>query len=58
MSDNMFEYVKVLFQAATKPMHSSTLSDLLSVETTVRIANVVTDWSALSRSNQVYCHCQ
>jgi len=45
---------KVLFQAATKSVHSTTLSGLLSVETTVCITNVIAHWSALSRSNQVY----
>jgi len=53
ITDNIFEYVKVLFRAATTSMHSTMLSGLLSVETTVCVANVVTNWSALSRSNQV-----
>jgi len=51
--DNMFEYVKVLF-----PMHSTTLSGLLSVETTVCVTNILTHWSALSRPSQVYSYCQ
>jgi len=57
MFDNMIG-IQVLFQAATKSMHSTTVTGLLSVETTVCITNVVTHWSALNRSNQVYSHGQ
>jgi len=53
MSDNMFGYVKVLYRAAIKSMHSTRLSDLLSVETTVSITNVVTHRAALSYCQSV-----
>jgi len=35
-----YQYVKVLFRAATESMHSTTLSGLLSVETTICVTNV------------------
>jgi len=41
----MFECVKVLFQTATKSVHSTMMSRLLFVKTTVCITDVVTDVS-------------